>query len=316
MLRLPSVGVHDNFFEIGGDSILSIQIVSRAQIAGLAITPRQIFEHPTVAELAAVAGARAEVAAEQGVVTGAAPLTPVQRWFFELAPEAPSHWNQMSFLEAKEPFDAAALAGAVADLLRHHDALRLRVAGAAQSFAPPSAEAPFQRVDLAELGDAEATTAIEKIAAEAQSSLDLAAGPVLRAVLFDLGPTRPSRLLLAIHHLAVDGVSWRILLEDLWTAYGQRRRAEATALPPKTTSFKQWAERLAAHAGSPAIREESDYWLDPARAAAPLSPSTTGAERTTSSRSAPWSDRSRPRRPSRSCATSPRPTARRSTTCS
>ena len=272
VLRRPRVGVHDNFFEIGGDSILSIQIVSRAQLAGLSITPRQVFEHPTVAELAAVAGSRAEVAAEQGVVTGTAPLTPVQRWFFELGPEDPSHWNQMSFLEAKEPLDAAALEGAVADLLRHHDALRLRVAksgaGVEQTFAPLTAETPFRRVDLAELGDAESTASIEKIAIEAQSSLDLAAGPVLRVVLFDLGPTRPSRLLLVIHHLAVDGVSWRILLEDLWTAYGQRRRAEATALPPKTTSFKRWAEELAEHAKSPSILGEVAYWLDPARAAA------------------------------------------------
>ncbi|MEO5729911.1 MAG: condensation domain-containing protein, partial [Byssovorax sp.] len=223
-------------------------------------------------ELAAVAGSRATVSAEQGVVTGAAPLTPVQQWFLELAPEDPGHWNQMSFLEAKEPLDAFALEGAVADLLRHHDALRLRVAksgaGAEQTFAPPAAETPFQRVDLAELGDAESTASIEKIAIEAQSSLDLAAGPVLRVVLFDLGPTRPSRLLLIIHHLAVDGVSWRILLEDLWTAYGQRRRAEATALPPKTTSFKRWAEELAEHARSPSILDESGYWLDPARAAA------------------------------------------------
>jgi non-ribosomal peptide synthase protein (TIGR01720 family) len=271
VLRLPKVGIHDNFFEIGGDSILSIQIVSRAQLAGLAITPRQVFEHPTIAELASVAGARAAVSAEQGLVTGAAPLTPVQQWFLELAPEDPSHWNQMSFLEVKEPLDASALEGAVVDLLRHHDALRLRVArsgsGFEQTFAPPSEETPFRRVDFADLGDAESVAAIEKTAIETQASLDLASGPVLRVVLFDLGPARPSRLLIVIHHLAVDGVSWRILLEDLWTAYGQRRLGAATALPPKTTSFKRWGERLADHARSPVIQDEAGYWLDPARAA-------------------------------------------------
>jgi amino acid adenylation domain-containing protein/non-ribosomal peptide synthase protein (TIGR01720 family) len=271
VLRLPHVGVHDNFFEIGGDSILSIQIVSRAQLAGLSITPRQVFEHPTVAELAAVAGSRAAVSAEQGAVTGTAPLTPVQQWFLELAPEDPGHWNQMSFLEAKEPLDAAALEFAVSELVRHHDALRLRVttsgADRAQEFAPPGVEAPFRRVDLTDLGDADSVAAIEKTAIETQSSLDLAAGPVLRVVLFDLGPARPSRLLFVIHHLAVDGVSWRILLEDLWTAYGQRRRGEAIALPPKTTSFKRWAEELAEHAKSPMIRGESDYWLAPERGA-------------------------------------------------
>jgi amino acid adenylation domain-containing protein/non-ribosomal peptide synthase protein (TIGR01720 family) len=272
VLRLPKVGVHDNFFEIGGDSILSIQIVSRAQLAGLSISPRQVFEHPTIAELAAVAGSRAAISAEQGAVVGTAPLTPVQQWFLELAPEDPGHWNQMSFLEAKERLDAEALEFAVAALVRHHDALRLRVAkrgsGFEQEFAPPWAEAPFQRVDLTDLDDAASVEAIERTAIATQASLDLAVGPLLRVVLFDLGPARPSRLLFVIHHLAVDGVSWRILLEDLWTAYGQRLRGEAVALPPKTTSFKRWAEQLAEHAKSPMIRGESDYWLHPVRAAA------------------------------------------------
>jgi amino acid adenylation domain-containing protein/non-ribosomal peptide synthase protein (TIGR01720 family) len=271
VLRLPQVGIHDNFFEIGGDSILSIQIVSRAQLAGLAITPRQVFEHPTIAELAAVAGSRAAVSAEQGLVTGTAPMTPVQQWLLELAPEDPGHWNQMSFLEAKERLDAAALEFAVGELLRHHDALRLRVvksaAGLEQEFAPPSADVPFERVDLADLGDAESVVAVEAKAITTQASLDIEAGPVVRVVLFDLGVTRPSRLLLVIHHLAVDGVSWRILLEDMWTAYGQRLRGEVVALPPKTTSYKRWAAELAEHAKSPMIQGEIDYWLDPTRAA-------------------------------------------------
>ena len=118
--RLDEVGVDDNFFELGGDSILSIQVVARALQAGLHLTPRQLFQHQTVAELAAVAGAKSTVVAEQGPVTGAAPLTPVQRWWRELAPQDPQHWNQSIFLEAGETIDAAALEEAVSSLLDLH----------------------------------------------------------------------------------------------------------------------------------------------------------------------------------------------------
>ena len=265
VLRLPQVGVRDNFFEIGGDSILSIQIVARAQQAGFRITPRQLFQHPTIAELAEVVGFTAEVTAEQGAVTGQAPLTPVQRWWQEQRLVDPHHHNQSSFLEVPGGIDAAALEQALAGLLVHHDALRVRLVGDAQTFAAPGGPVPLLRVDLASVAEDDRKAVIEKAAAEAQASLDLAAGPVLRAVLFESGPGAPARLLLVIHHLAVDGVSWRILLDDLWTAYEQRRRGEAIALPPKTTSFQRWAEKLDAYARFETVAEEREFWLDPVR---------------------------------------------------
>jgi amino acid adenylation domain-containing protein/non-ribosomal peptide synthase protein (TIGR01720 family) len=261
VLRLEKVGVHDNFFEIGGDSILSIQIVARAQQAGFRITPRQLFQHPTISELAEVAGFHAAVVAEQGAVTGTAPLTPIQRWWLEQNVADPHHWNQSTFLEVAEAIDAKALEEAITSLLDHHDALRLRLAGDTQSFSPPGGPSPLQRVDLTSVAEADRKAFIEARAAEAQASLDLANGPVIRVVLFDSGPSGPSRILIVIHHLAVDGVSWRILLEDLWTAYGQRKKGEAVALPPKTTSFKHWAEKLAEHARSPELYSEKRYWL-------------------------------------------------------
>ena len=152
VLRLEKIGVHDNFFEIGGDSILSIQIVSRAQQAAIRVTPRQIFEHPTIAELAAVAGTKQLIAAEQGAVTGPVPLTPVERWWLEIPRAAPHHWNQSAFLEVREAVDAGAMEKAVARLLEHHDALRLRLVSVGDTYrqwiAAPGAPAPFRRVDL------------------------------------------------------------------------------------------------------------------------------------------------------------------------
>jgi amino acid adenylation domain-containing protein/non-ribosomal peptide synthase protein (TIGR01720 family) len=269
VLRLEKVGIHDNFFELGGDSILSIQIVARARDAGLHLSPKQIFQHQTVAELAAVAGTSATVEAEQGPVTGPVPITPVQAWFLAQDVVEPHHHNQAMFLEVREPLDLGALTAAVAALVEHHDMLRVRVTREGgehrQLIAPPGGPAPVTRVDVSHLAGAEQTAAIEREAAAAQASLDLVEGPAVRAVAFDLGPGASSRLLLVVHHMAVDGVSWRILLEDLWSTYERARRGEAPALPPKTTSFKRWAEKLAAYARSEAVRDEEPYWLAEAR---------------------------------------------------
>ncbi|MFT3769045.1 MAG: amino acid adenylation domain-containing protein [Minicystis sp.] len=275
VLRLPRVGIHDNFFEIGGDSILSIQIVTRAQELGIALTPRQMFQHQTIAGLAAVASAAPAVVAEQGPVTGPAPLTPVQRWWLEQDPAEPHHFNQSLLVEVHAALDAAALERAVACLVGHHDALRLRLAGSGDDarmiFAEPGGPVPFARVDLGALPEAEQAAAVARGAAEAQASLDLSAGPILRVVLFDRGPAAPPLLLLVAHHLAVDAVSWSILLDDLWTAHEAARRGAPVALPRKTTSFKRWAERLAEHAGGSAARAELPLWEDPARReAAPI----------------------------------------------
>jgi amino acid adenylation domain-containing protein/non-ribosomal peptide synthase protein (TIGR01720 family) len=271
-LKIESVGVHDNFFELGGDSILSIQVIAKANQAGLRLTPKQLFEHQTIAELAAVAGLSRAIEAEQGLVTGPVPLTPIQRWFFEQQFPDTHHYNQAILLEAPEVLNPALLERAVGQLLAHHDALRLRFvredsgwkqvnAGPDENLWDKMPSCPtFSRVDLSRLPEAEQPSAIEAAATELQASLNLEAGPLLRVAHFDLDANRPGRLLLIIHHLAVDGVSWRILLEDLQTAYLQLSRGDAIQLPPKTTSFKQWAKRLLEHAQSEAMRPELDYW--------------------------------------------------------
>ncbi|HXU44303.1 MAG TPA: condensation domain-containing protein, partial [Thermoanaerobaculia bacterium] len=268
LLGLDRVSVHDNFFELGGDSILSIQIISRAGQAGLHLTARQVFQHQTIAELAAVAESAPTVRAEQGAVTGAAPLTPVERWFFEQELPAAHHWNQSLLLEATRPLDPGLVRDSVDALLLHHDALRLAfrqgAEGWTQEILPPGAgPRAFGRVDLGRVAasdPARASAAIEAVSASVQASLDLGAGNLLRAVAFDLGAARNGRLLIVAHHLAIDGVSWRLLLEDLQIAYGQLARGEAVALPGKTTSFLEWAERLALHARSDEVRAELPFW--------------------------------------------------------
>jgi amino acid adenylation domain-containing protein len=259
------VGIHDNFFELGGDSILAIQIISRAAQAGVHLTAKQLFTQPTVAKLAEVAGSAPGVVAEQGAVTGPVVLTPIQRWLLEQEQPAPHHFNQTLLLAVREPWDEALLEQALQHLRLHHDALRMRFsrseAGWHQEGAGPEGHLPLERVDLSGLEPEARRAALETHAARTQASLELPSGRVARAVLYELGAGEPRRLLLAIHHLVVDGVSWRVLLTDLVTAWAQLRAGKPVRLPPKTTSFRQWAERLEAYAQTPAVRQEAESWL-------------------------------------------------------
>ncbi|HSS52816.1 MAG TPA: amino acid adenylation domain-containing protein, partial [Thermoanaerobaculia bacterium] len=223
ILKLDRVGVHDNFFALGGDSILAIQIVARAYDAGLELSPTQLFHHQTIAELAAPALA-AEAVSGRPIVqeaAGPAPLTPIQRWFFDLELPEPHHFNHSVLLDVAPDLDKAVLASAVAHLVTRHDALRLsffkpRGEGWLQVVREPgSAAAPFSHLALSSLPPERRRSTLEAAAAALQSSLDLTAGPLLRAGLFEMGEGEPCRLLFVVHHLAVDGVSWRILLADL-----------------------------------------------------------------------------------------------------
>lgn len=255
VLRVERVGIYDNFFELGGDSILSIQIVSRANQAGLSLTPRDLFDHPQIADLAPVAHRAPRIAAEQGTVQGKTPLTPIQKWFFEQKPADPDHWNQAVLLECREPIAPAILKAAARHLLEHHDALRMRFRREGEEWRQINlAEEPqeiFFIEDLSTVGNGE-QAAVTRTAQRWQESLKLMEGPLLRVVWLDLGPARPARLLIVIHHLVVDAVSWRILLEDLESAYRSLAQGKEVSLPAKTTSFREWAGRLRRFAESDA----------------------------------------------------------------
>jgi non-ribosomal peptide synthase protein (TIGR01720 family) len=266
VLDLDRVDIHENFFELGGDSILSMQVITRANRAGLQFRPKQLFQYQTIAELAKLAGPMSATEAEQGPVTGPVPLTPIQHWFFEQDLANPHHWNTAMLLQVRQALDPNLLKQAAQRLLVHHDALRLRfvpgMSGWYQTDAhPEDQEVSFSCVDLSTLSDSEQAAAIEATAARLQASLNLSTGPLLRFALFELGSEKSGRLLIIIHHLAVDGVSWRILLEDLQTACKQLSCGKVILLPPKTTSFKGWAERLTQYGRSSPLRAEQEYWL-------------------------------------------------------
>lgn len=263
VLAVERVGIHDNFFELGGDSIISIQIIARAREAGLGLTLRQLFQNQTVAELAAVAGTEAGARAEMGALEGDVPLMPIQQWFFEQQLAEAHHFNQASLMETPVGVDVALLAQATDHLFRHHDALRLRFRnedGRWRQFYEAPGASPFQVVDLRTVTEPQLRARIESEVTEIQQSLNLESGPIGRVVWFDLGE-RSGRLFFAIHHLAVDTVSWRILMEDFWQAYGDLARREPVALPAKTSSLRQWVSRLHEYARSAKVRAELPYWI-------------------------------------------------------
>ncbi|QAT84764.1 non-ribosomal peptide synthase [Corallococcus coralloides] len=275
VLRREDIGIHDNFFELGGDSISSMQVSSRARQAGLRVTPKQLFRHQTIAELARVVTQGASRPEEQGPVTGRVPLTPIQHVFFQQGSPQPHHFNQSVLLEPRERLDAARLARALEHVTRHHDALRTRFTRTAEGWEQhvdgPGATAATSQVDLSHLPEVARSPALEQAAATVQRGFRLEQGPLLHAALFERGEGQSQRLLLVVHHLVVDAVSWRYLLEDLETAYQHLGRGEPVVLPPKTTSFKTWAERLEAHARSEALERELPFWLaGAAQAARPL----------------------------------------------
>ncbi|MEX5584821.1 non-ribosomal peptide synthetase [Pseudomonas lurida] len=257
VLNVQQVGLDDNFFELGGDSILSIQVVSRARQAGIHFSPRDLFQHQTVQTLAAVATRAEQVTAEQGVLTGRSGLTPIQHWFFDTEIPQRQHWNQALVLKPLQLLDPHRLERALLAVLEHHDALRLSFSQRdahwyAEHLAVPQGGVLMQ----AQVRDMAQCTALFT---DTQRSLDLEHGPLLRALLVD-GPEGQQRLLIAIHHLVVDGVSWRVLLEDLQAVYRQLSDGQSVSLPAKTSALRDWAARLQAYAGSESLREELSLW--------------------------------------------------------
>jgi iturin family lipopeptide synthetase B len=249
VLKLNKVGIHDNFFDLGGDSIISLQVAGRLKKQGYEIKPRDIFENQTIAELALVAGKARSALAEQGDVTGEAPLTPVQKWLFELDLNNINHFNQAIILKTSMALDEDALKKSLQLVINHHDVLRSRFKGGMQVYLPSGEEPVLVKASVSD--EDELKVEIDKL----QSSLDICAGPVFVSGLFTFGES--VYLALVAHHLVVDGVSWRIIVEDMFSAYGEILQGSQPAMPEKTSSFKEWAVRIRNYADQ--IKDEAGF---------------------------------------------------------
>ncbi|MCP4215525.1 MAG: hypothetical protein GY765_12805, partial [bacterium] len=276
VLGSKTIGINDNFFMIGGDSIRTIQIASRLNKIGYKVEMQDIFRNPTISKLAPYLKKKERIAG-QSQVHGAIPLTPVQSAFFAEVKTQPSHYNQSVMFSSRERLDEEGLQIVFSQLQEHHDALRMtykKVEGKiiqtchkVESY-PLSLQVYDFRNGNADTDEGEQ---IEARANEIQASIDLEKGPLMKPALFRL--ESGDRLLIALHHLVIDAVSWRILFEDIETLYRRFKENTDTPLPLKTDSFKLWSEKLSLYADSEEFLKDKKYWrhLEASMEAGPIS---------------------------------------------
>ncbi|WP_250516572.1 non-ribosomal peptide synthetase [Caballeronia sp. INDeC2] len=269
VLKAKRIGRDDNFFELGGDSILVLQIIARLRKRGLRATPKQIFDNATVAQLARVAKTIETAEAKAPVVATkhageTATLTPAQLRFFALDIPQRGHWNQSIECDAHASFDLDAFARAFDALLTHHEIFRQRFErdGATNAWRIVQAGKAFDTLPLAAVAAHDEADALAQFDA-IQRTLDISRGPLACALAASL-PDGRTKLYLAIHHLIVDGVSWRILLDDLLDAYRAAQTRGIASLTRTGATASQWAARLAKAARDPQspspFAGEAKYW--------------------------------------------------------
>ncbi|KKL52368.1 hypothetical protein LCGC14_2286160, partial [marine sediment metagenome] len=259
VLGLEQVGIHDNFFRIGGDSIISIQLVSRLRRAGFELQVKVIFDAPTVAQLAVVleqSQAAALIVAEQGTLTGSFGLLPIQQWFFDQHWAAPQHWNQAFMLRIPASIDTTAIADAIQHLAQYHDSLRCRFEATSQGYQQHYRDsdhgimAPLQQHDVSRYDD----DSLHTLLSDYQRGFDYHQGPLWQAIHLTGYADGSARLLFAFHHLIIDAVSWRIISDDM------QALLTGQSLPDKTSSYRQWTQAVQQYAETHV--DETAYWAD------------------------------------------------------
>ncbi|TDD61278.1 amino acid adenylation domain-containing protein [Kribbella antibiotica] len=266
VLGLERVGVEDSFFALGGDSIISIQLVSRARTAGLEITPRIVFERKTVEGIAVAAGQLGTTVDAVDDGAGELASTPIMHWLAEQSGSA-DRFSQWVLLQVPSGLERTHITNALQAVIDHHDALRLSTHPVLAVGAPGTVEAPVRRVAV---GAGELAAVVQGELEAAQERLDPAAGEMIELVWFDAGPEQPGRVLLVVHHLAIDGVSWRILLPDLAKAWQCVSAGAPVALDPVRTSLRGWAASLEAEALAPERVAELPLWTSVLAGPVPL----------------------------------------------
>ncbi|CAH8773155.1 non-ribosomal peptide synthetase [Paenibacillus dendritiformis] len=282
VLNADRVGVTDHFFELGGDSIKSIQVSSRLHQAGYKLEIRDLFKYPTISQLSLHVKPIGRTI-DQGEITGETALTPIQHWFFESSFADPHHFNQSVMLYRKERFDEETVRQVLQKLAEHHDALRMVFRKTEQGFSARNRaiqEGGLFTLDVFDFKGVENTAqAVEAKATDIQAGIDLEKGPLVKAGLFRCADG--DHLLLAVHHAVVDGVSWRILMEDFALGYEQAGKSEEIRFPAKTDAYRTWSEQLAAYAQSPEMAKERAYWQAVEQIAVPALPKDLEADVTT-----------------------------------
>ena len=255
VLKKQPIGIKEDFFALGGDSIKSIQIVSRLRQRGYSLTIRDILLNPVIEELASQVKMVMR-SIEQGLTEGIIALSPIQEWFFDSSSVNKHHYNQSVLLNSKEPVSEEGIRAALDKIVLHHDALRMVYRDSPQGWVQEN-RGKEQSYSL-EIIEACNEESFNEHCNHIQSGINLEKGPLFKAGLFH--STGGDRLLLVAHHLVIDGLSWRILFEDLSSLYQQYLSGQSLALPLKTDSFKYWQDRQLAYSASEVLQKEETYW--------------------------------------------------------
>jgi amino acid adenylation domain-containing protein/non-ribosomal peptide synthase protein (TIGR01720 family) len=265
LLGIEKVGIYDNFFELGGDSILTIQVVSRARKAGIEIQPKDIFIHQAIANLAdSIQNAEAgNIKTEQGLLSGEVGLLPIQQWYLQKDEEQISHYNQSILFKIDKSIKADDLQNCIDVLTVHHDALRLKYAKVNNQWQQEyGTEQPKLITEyLTGISQENLATIIGECAQKHQRSLSITDGKLMRVVLMDTPDHETAnRLYIVVHHLAIDGVSWRIILEDLNNLLDGMMTGLQLDMGPKSSSYRQWQLALKQYSTSRKLQLQEKYW--------------------------------------------------------
>jgi amino acid adenylation domain-containing protein/non-ribosomal peptide synthase protein (TIGR01720 family) len=274
MFGKEQIGIHANFFELGGDSIITIQLVSRVKQLGLEVSARDIFQHQSIAELSSVIATRKTMvsSAERGALDGRCGLLPIQQWYFDRNPLQVSHYNQHIMLLIDKAVTPGVLKTVRFALVSHHDALRFRFEkkqGWEQFYG--NSGGTLEVIDLSGVDAGRLTAEIRLQSDYYQRTLDIEQGVLSRFVLMQTpADEQYNRLLITVHHLAMDGISWRILLDDLDLLLISMMENRKTALPAKSHSYRQWHKALTAYGNSAGLLNQAAYWKHVVQSYRPL----------------------------------------------
>lgn len=261
ILGIEQMGMKDNFYELGGDSIKAIRVISKLREAGYDLSIRDIMQMRIMEQIISrVQLISAATAYDQGEITGAADLTPIQHSFFRWNMEEPSYFNQSVMLETQDRFDQKILIDTVTALLGHHDILRAVFQQEQIIFRSSNEDGlfTFETFDCIQLERENIEIFIQQKCSQLQAELNIFSGPLVKTALF----TAPDRdyLMICIHHLVIDGISWRILIEDFINGYQKYRAGDKIVFPDKTASYLLWSEALKEFGKSELLQNEIGYW--------------------------------------------------------
>jgi amino acid adenylation domain-containing protein/non-ribosomal peptide synthase protein (TIGR01720 family) len=269
VLGIAGVGKSDNFFELGGDSIKAVQIASRMNDRDLSVNARDILNYQTIEQLIVnVDFDREKVFYNQGLITGTKALSPIESWFFEHNFQNPHYFNQSVLLEFKEKIDRESLVKSFNLLVKQHDGLRLNADFENKTlFYNNSHIEKTVEIEVFSIPAVTADTLEEKIreiGGKIKASFDIRESLLIKPAIIEVESGR-NFLVITAHHLVIDGVSWRILLEDLFNLYQGFLKNVPFTLPAKTASITDWMDGLREYADQEELAQEIRYWEETIR---------------------------------------------------